>query len=60
MEKLEKKRHKKNYRILPFCAPLRRMQDDFFSEGPAQLGKILKIKNFFQWGEQLDNPLIII
>ena len=31
MEKLEKKRHKKNYRILPFCAPLRRMQDDFFS-----------------------------
>ena len=33
MEKLEKKRHKKNYRILPFCAPLRRMQDDFFSVG---------------------------
>ena len=60
MEKLEKKRHKKNYRILPFCAPLRRMQDDFFSEG-AQLGKILKIKKFFQWrGAQLDNPLIMI
>ena len=33
MEKLEKKRHKKNYRILPFCTPLRRMLDDFFSEG---------------------------
>ena len=34
------------------------MQDDFFSEGGAQLGNILKIKKFFSvGGAQLDNQL---
>ena len=39
-----------NYRILSFYVPPRGMQDDFFSEGGAQFGNILKIKKFFQWG----------